>query len=153
MRNIRQSMLKLPTHSGFHDLFLNYLYQYKLFYYEFDWLWNSCNTKDIIEGCTTASDKLLMIYFYNSINYFSIGTKIYANTVVCFDWKTVIYIYVCTQFMLQMEKSVTFTSACANEIIPSINRSFVYKAKEGRYVRITFNVISTPNPIIYIYWQ
>jgi hypothetical protein len=30
-----------------------------------------------------------------------------------------------------MEKSVTFTGACANEIIPSINRSFVYKAKEG----------------------
>jgi hypothetical protein len=27
--------------------------------------------------------------------------------------------------------AVTFTGACANEIIPSINRSFVYKAKEG----------------------
>ena len=26
------------------------------------------------------------------------------------------------------EKSVTFTGGCANEIIPSINRSFVYKA-------------------------
>ena len=26
--------------------------------------------------------------------------------------------------------------ACANEIIPSINRSFVYKAKEGRHLRI-----------------
>ena len=35
-----------------------------------------------------------------------------------------------------MEKSVTFTGACVNEIIPSINRSFVYKAKEGRHVRI-----------------
>ena len=62
------------------------------------------------------------------------------NTVAYFDWKTVIYIYACgkcrAQFMLPMEKSVTFTSACANEIIPSINPSFVYKAKEGRYVRI-----------------
>jgi hypothetical protein len=38
--------------------------------------------------------------------------------------------------MLPMEKSVTFTGACANEIIPSINRSFVYKAKEGRHIRI-----------------
>ena len=38
--------------------------------------------------------------------------------------------------MLPMEKSVTYTGACANEIIPSINRSFVYKAKEGRHVRI-----------------
>jgi hypothetical protein len=34
------------------------------------------------------------------------------------------------------KKSVTFTGACANEIIPSINRSFVYKAKEGRHVRM-----------------
>jgi hypothetical protein len=62
-----------------------------------------------------------------------------TNTVVYFDWKTVIYIYVCgkcrTQFMLPMVKSVTFIGACANEIIPSINRSFVYKAKEGRHVR------------------
>jgi hypothetical protein len=61
-----------------------------------------------------------------------------TNTVVCFDWKMVIYIYVCgkcrTQFMLPMEKSVTFTGACANEIIPSINRLFVYKAKEGHHV-------------------
>jgi hypothetical protein len=33
-------------------------------------------------------------------------------------------------------KLVTFTGACANEIIPSINRLFVYKAKEGSHVRI-----------------
>jgi hypothetical protein len=39
--------------------------------------------------------------------------------------------------MLPMEKSVTFTGACANEIIPSINRSFVYKAKEGGDFRIS----------------
>jgi hypothetical protein len=31
---------------------------------------------------------------------------------------------------------LSFTGACANEIIPSIIRSFVYKAKEGRDVRI-----------------
>jgi hypothetical protein len=35
-----------------------------------------------------------------------------------------------------MEKSVKFTGTCANEIIPSINRSLVYKAKEGLHVRI-----------------
>ena len=72
--------------------------------------------------------------------YFDSDMSKITNTVVYFDWKTVIYIYVCgkchTPFMLPMEKSVTFTGACANEIIPSINRSFVYKAKEGRYVRI-----------------
>jgi len=66
-----------------------------------------------------------------------------TNTVVYLDWKTVIYIYVCgkccTQLMLPMEKSVTFTGACANEIIPAINRSFVYKTKEGRHVRILDN--------------
>jgi hypothetical protein len=36
--------------------------------------------------------------------------------------------------MLPMEKSITFTGACANEIIPLINRLFAYKAKEGRHV-------------------
>jgi hypothetical protein len=75
-----------------------------------------------------------MIYFDSDISK-------RTNTVVYFDWKTVIYIYVCgkcrTQFMLPMEKSVTFTRAYANEIISSINRSFVYKAKEERHVRIT----------------
>ena len=74
-----------------------------------------------------------MIYFDSDM---SKSTK----AVVYFDWKTVIYIYVVgkcrTQFMLPMEKSVTFTGACANEIIRSINRLFVYKAKEGGYVRI-----------------
>ena len=74
--------------------------------------------------------------------YFDSNMSKSTHTVVYFDWKTVIYIYICgkcrTQFMLPMEKSVTFTCACANEIIPSINRSFVYKAKEGRHVKIIF---------------
>ena len=73
------------------------------------------------------------------MNYFVSDMSKSTNTVVYFDWKTVIYIYVCgkcrTQFILPMEKSVTFTGVCANEIIPSINCSFVYKAKEGRHVR------------------
>ena len=60
-------------------------------------------------------------------------------------YKSTIYSYVCgkchTQFMLPMEKSVTFTGACANEIIPSINLSFVYKAKEGRHVRIIIRIM------------
>ena len=38
-----------------------------------------------------------------------------------------------------MEKSVAFTGACANEIIPSINHLFVYKAKEGRHIRMLVN--------------
>jgi hypothetical protein len=42
------------------------------------------------------------------------------------------------QFMLTMEKSVTFIGACANEIIEWITRSFVNKAKEGGHVRISF---------------
>ena len=41
--------------------------------------------------------------------------------------------------MLPMEKSVPFTSACANEIIPSINRSFVYTAKE--HVKYIYSLI------------
>jgi hypothetical protein len=61
---------------------------------------------------------------YNMI-YFDSDMSKSTNTVVYFDWKTVIYIYVCgkcrTQFMLPMKKSVTFPGACANEIIPSDN--------------------------------
>ena len=72
--------------------------------------------------------------------YFDSDMSKSTNMVVYFDWKTVIYIYACgkcrTQFMLPMEKSVTFTGACANDIIPLINRSFVYKVKEGGDVRI-----------------
>jgi hypothetical protein len=55
--------------------------------------------------------------------YFDSDMSKSTNTVVYLDWKTVIYIYVCgksrTQFMLPIEKSVTFTGACANEIIPN----------------------------------
>ena len=59
-----------------------------------------------------------------SMIYFDSDMSKSTNTVVYFDWKTVIYIYACgkkccTQFMLPMEKSVTFTGACANEIIPN----------------------------------
>ena len=72
--------------------------------------------------------------------YFDSDMSRSINAVVYFDWETVIYIYACgkcrTQYMLKMEKSVTFTGACANEIIPSINRSFVYQAKEERHVKI-----------------
>jgi hypothetical protein len=72
--------------------------------------------------------------------YFDSDMSKSTNMVVYFDLKTVIYVYVCgkcrTQYMLPMEKSVTFTGSCANEIIPSINRLFVYKAKEGGHVRI-----------------
>ena len=53
--------------------------------------------------------------------YFDSDMSKSKNMVVYFDWKTVIYIYVSgkchTQFILPMEKSVTFTGACANEII------------------------------------
>ena len=45
--------------------------------------------------------------------YFDSDMSKSTNTVIYFDWKTVIYIYVCgkcrTQFMLPMEKSVAFT--------------------------------------------
>ena len=55
--------------------------------------------------------------------YFDSDMSKSTNTVVYFDWKTAIHIYACgkcrTQFMLPMEKSVTFTGACANEIIPN----------------------------------
>jgi hypothetical protein len=58
-----------------------------------------------------------------SMIYFDSDMSKSTNTVVYYDWKTVIYIYICgecrTQFMVPIEKSVTFTGACANEIIPN----------------------------------
>ena len=48
-----------------------------------------------------------------------------------------------------MDKSVTFTGACANEIIPSINRSFVYKTKEGRHVRMVHSFVQVQKQIGY----
>ena len=73
--------------------------------------------------------------------YFDSDMSKSTDTEVYFDWKTVIYIYACGkishtmyvtriilrplsalfgfQFMLPMEKSVTFTGACANDIIPN----------------------------------
>jgi hypothetical protein len=92
---------------------------------------------------TNIRQPLLKLNILASMIYFDSDMSKSTNTIVYFDLKTVIYIYVygkChrrTQFMLPMEKSVTFTSTCANEIIPSINRLFVYKAKEGRHVRIS----------------
>jgi hypothetical protein len=84
--------------------------------------------------------KMNTIYISNMASYFDSDMLKSTNMVVYFDCKTAIYIYVCgksrTQFMLPMEKSVTFNGACANEIIPSINRSFVYRATEGGHVRI-----------------
>jgi DNA-directed RNA polymerase subunit RPC12/RpoP len=53
--------------------------------------------------------------------YFDSDMSKSTNTVVYFDWKTVIYSYVCgkcrTQFMLPMKKAVTFTDACVTRII------------------------------------
>ena len=76
------------------------------------------------------------------MNYFDSGMSKSTNTVAYFDWKKVIYSYACrkwrTQCILPMEKSVTITGAYANEIIPSIHRSFVYKTKEGGNVRILY---------------
>ena len=61
---------------------------------------------------------ILVFYPEPEAIYFNSDMSKSTNTVVYFDWQTVIYIYVCakcrTQFMLPMEKS--FTGACANEI-------------------------------------
>ena len=69
------------------------------------------------------------------MNYFDSDMSKITNTVVYFDWKTVIYIYannvahnLCCQIRADdnsstctfpMGKSVTCTGKCANEIIPN----------------------------------
>ena len=57
-----------------------------------------------------------------SMIYFDSDMSKSTNTVVYFDWQTVIYIYVsgkCRTKFMQPMKSVTFTGACANRIIPN----------------------------------
>ena len=89
-----------------------------------------------------------------SMNYFDSDKSKSTNTVVYFDWKTVIHIYVygqChTQFMLPKSctittgKSVTCTGACANEIIPNryIARLFTKGKKDVMLeYNVKFNVV------------
>ena len=67
-----------------------------------------------------------------------------TNMVVYFDWKTVIYIYVCGKCAHNLCCQWKSQShSCANEIIPSINHSFVYTAKEGGHVRIIYKIQNT----------
>ena len=72
--------------------------------------------------------------------YFDSDMSKSTNTVVYFDQKMVIYIYACgkcrTQYMLPMEKSVTFTGACKHNLVSffqpnrilrvELYRSFLY---------------------------
>ena len=88
--------------------------------------------------------------------YFDSDMPKRTNTVVYFDWKTVIYIYVCgkcrTQFMLPMEKSVTFIGACANEIIRRNNSGFfLTKGKSEVMLEFIFKHESIVHFIMHCY--
>jgi hypothetical protein len=89
-------MLKLKTHSGFHDLFLK------------------STRHEMMEMRSAIINGLSANVILASMIYFDSDMSKSTNTVVYFDWKMVIYIYACgkcrTQFMLPMEKSVTFTN-------------------------------------------
>jgi hypothetical protein len=109
--NIRQPMLKLKAHSGFHDLFLKYILQTNTLDFN---LWQ------LLINSVTGFIQVVNYRWHDihkhimvSMIYFDSDMSKSTNTVVYFDWKTVIYIYACgkcrTQFMLPMEKSVTFT--------------------------------------------
>jgi hypothetical protein len=90
--NIRQSMLKLKTHSGFHDLFrFWYVWEYK--YGIILWL----------------EDGNLYLRLRK------MSHTIYVTRIILHPLSALFGL----QFMLPMEKSVTFTSACANDIIPN----------------------------------
>ena len=83
------------------------------------------------------------------MNYFDSDMSKSTNTVVYFDWKTVIYIYVCrqcrTQFMLPNSSTTHLCRESQShelahvlkDLYPLINCSFDYKAKKGRHVRIS----------------
>jgi hypothetical protein len=75
--------------------------------------------------------------------YFDSDMSKSTNTVVYFDWKTVIYIYACgkcrTQFMLPMEKSVTFTIEYWIIFNSNITSFFRFVNKRANY---PFGIIS-----------
>jgi len=85
-------MLKLKTHSGFHDLFrFWYVYEYK--YGSILWLEDG--------------------YLYLRLRKMS--HTIYVTRIILRPLSALFGL----QVMLPMEKLVTFTGTCANEIIPN----------------------------------
>jgi len=102
--------------------------------------------------------------------YFDSDMSKSTNTAVYFDWKTVIYIYACgkcrTQIMLPIleqtiihqhvhlrRKSQSHGPAhVLMRLYQYINRSFVYKAKEGSHVRIlNIHVLTKEKPSFYLF--
>jgi hypothetical protein len=82
--------------------------------------------------------------------YFDSDMSKSTNTVVYYDWKTVIYIYVCgkcrTQFMLPIEKSVTFTGGGRGAGLLLTLHHFCVCAKprpefSTSYVMVSFDVL------------
>ena len=78
-----------------------------------------------------------------SMIYFDSDMSKSTHTVVYFDWKTVFFYFIFTfaenvaHNLCCHWKSQSHSPAHVRmRVIPSINRLFVYKAKEGRYVRI-----------------
>ena len=94
------------------------------------------------------------------MNYFDSNMSKSTNTVVYFDWKTVIYIYfadsvahnLCCQIpaddnsstcTFTTGKSVTCTGACANEIIPNqLIARLVTKRKKDDMLEVSLCIIS-----------
>jgi hypothetical protein len=99
------------------------------------------------------------------MNYFNSDMSKSTNTVVYFDWKTVIYIYVCgqcrTQFILPNSSRRQFINmyiydgkvSHMHRRMCKIDKSLVwYKAKEGRHVRMIYisHQIINKHTIVYV---
>jgi hypothetical protein len=79
--------------------------------------------------------------------YFDSDMSKSINTVVYFDWKTIIYICDCgqcrTQFMLPNSSRRQFINMYIYDgKVSHMHRSFLNKPKEGRYVRISITLVS-----------
>jgi hypothetical protein len=74
--------------------------------------------------CLAGKQQIHDQHILASMIYFDSDMYKSTNTVVYFDWKTVIYIYACgkchTQFMLPMEKSVTKKDVILEYVITSL---------------------------------
>jgi hypothetical protein len=97
----------------------------------------------LIFACIKANSNMtsfFLVYFDGKDGNLYLHLQAMSHTIYAAKFEqTIIH-----QHVHLRRKSQSFTGACANEIIPSINRSFVYKTKEGRYVRIStdFSVVN-----------
>jgi hypothetical protein len=97
---------------------------------------------------------VFVVHFIIANIYFDSDMSKSTNTVVCFDWKTVIYIYVCgicrTQFMLPKHvhlrpESQSHAPAHVLMSLYQIDKSLVFITKRKKDVILEYEIFNDPH--------